>query len=197
MKIENIITPALQRQVRETSLDAGWHLDPKTGEPVDRPFSRMIALIHSELSEASRAEFYGCTDDKLPHRNGVEVEMADCLIRIMDECEANQRDLVGAIDLILPHWSMIDGDIYRQLVFAHAYVSDALEADRKNTIVDLGGHVICGRVYGLAKCAIALMSFCQRLRYDLHSAIIEKDAYNRKRADHKMKARASAGGKAY
>lgn len=42
----------------------------------------MIALMHSELSEAVEGIRKGINDDKLPHRKGEEVEIADCLERI-------------------------------------------------------------------------------------------------------------------
>lgn len=52
-----------------------------------RPFGVGIALIHSELSEALEAHRKKLRDDKLPHRDGAEVELADALIRIFDEAE--------------------------------------------------------------------------------------------------------------
>lgn len=61
-----------------------WWLDPETREPKERNFGEMIALAHSELSEALEAHRKGLMDDKLPHRLGVEVELADAVIRILD-----------------------------------------------------------------------------------------------------------------
>lgn len=52
-----------------------------------------LALIHSEVSEAMEAHRKGAMDDKLPHRPGIEVELADAVIRI--------ADLAGALDLDL------------------------------------------------------------------------------------------------
>ena len=107
----------------KTAVDAGWYNDPATGKPVERNFGEVVALMHSELSEALEADRKGLKDDKLPHRDGREVEFADCIIRIFDTAEA--------------------------------------------------------------------------LGLDVASAIIEKNRYNKERADHKLSNRAAAGGKKY
>lgn len=80
-----------------TSVDCGWYHDPATGQPIKRNFGERIALIHSELSEALEADRKDLMDDKLPHRKGVEVELADAVIRIFDLAGAEGYDLAGAI----------------------------------------------------------------------------------------------------
>lgn len=57
----------------------------------------MIALIHSEISEALEGVRKNCPDDKLPHRKMEEVELADALIRIFDYAGAHNLDLGGAL----------------------------------------------------------------------------------------------------
>jgi len=56
-----------------------------------------FALIHSEVSEALEAYRRGAQDDHLPDRWGVEVELADTLIRIFDLAGALGLDLAGAV----------------------------------------------------------------------------------------------------
>jgi NTP pyrophosphatase (non-canonical NTP hydrolase) len=56
---------------------------------MERTFkSERIALMHSELSEALEAHRKDLMDDKLTEYKGVDVELADCLIRILDYCGA-------------------------------------------------------------------------------------------------------------
>lgn len=87
----------LQNLVSKTAIDAGWYKDRHTGEPIIRNFGEVVALMHSELSEALEADRKGLMDDKLTHRDGRECEFADCVIRIMDTCKHLGLDLAGAI----------------------------------------------------------------------------------------------------
>lgn len=87
----------MQIIAHETATDAGWYTDPATGKPIERNFGEVVALMHSELSEALEADRKGLMDDKLPHRSGVEVEFADCIIRILDTAAAMGLDVAGAL----------------------------------------------------------------------------------------------------
>ena len=72
-----------------------WH-DPATGEPLERNVPEMLMLIVSEISEAMEAHRKDLMDDKLPDRRGIEVELADALIRIFDLGAGLGLDLGGA-----------------------------------------------------------------------------------------------------
>lgn len=94
----------MEKQINElrdlcykASFDGGWHTDLQTGELLDRNKAEMIALIHSEVSEALEGERKGLMDDHLPNRPMAEVEMADAIIRIMDYCGRWGYDVGGAI----------------------------------------------------------------------------------------------------
>lgn len=80
----------------KTASNAGWYKDPKTGEDIQRNFGEVVALMHSELSEALEADRKGLMDEKLPHRDGREVEFVDCIIRILDTAAALGLDIAGA-----------------------------------------------------------------------------------------------------
>ena len=56
-----------------------------------------LCLIHSEISEAMEAHRKDLMDDKLPDRPGIEVELADAVIRILDLGDALGIDVPGAI----------------------------------------------------------------------------------------------------
>jgi NTP pyrophosphatase (non-canonical NTP hydrolase) len=73
-----------------------WWVNITTGEPLDRNKGKMLMLMVSELAEAMEGERRSLMDDKLPHRRMVEVELADCLIRIFDYAGAYGYDLEGA-----------------------------------------------------------------------------------------------------
>ncbi len=78
--------------------NAKWWQDVETGQPIKRNKGELLALIHSEISEALEGERKDLMDDKLPHRKMAEVELADALIRIMDYCAGFGYDLQGAFE---------------------------------------------------------------------------------------------------
>lgn len=76
----------------------GWWHNPANGEPLPaRNVGEMISLMHSELSEALEAHRKSLNDSHITHRKGVEVELADLLIRVFDFAGAHGLDLGGAI----------------------------------------------------------------------------------------------------
>lgn len=58
--------------------------------PEFRNTGGLLMLMVSALAEAMEAHRKDVMDDKLPEYKGVEVELADTLIRILDYCGAHQ-----------------------------------------------------------------------------------------------------------
>ena len=94
---------SLQLICHGAAKSAGWWSCPKTGEPSTQEYIKSslipqkLLLIHSEISEACEADRKGLKDSHLPHRDGVEVELADAVIRCFDLAGALGYDLGAAI----------------------------------------------------------------------------------------------------
>jgi NTP pyrophosphatase (non-canonical NTP hydrolase) len=82
------------------SRNAGWWTEKDGTDATADPktFAVKLMLIVSELAEAMEADRKDLMDDKLPHRNGTEVELADAVIRICDLAGAYNMDLGGAME---------------------------------------------------------------------------------------------------
>lgn len=59
--------------------------------------AQKLCLSHSEISEAMEGYRKGLMDDKLPHHPMITVEIADCIIRLLDLAGALNLDVPGAI----------------------------------------------------------------------------------------------------
>ena len=105
---EHYAIETLQRKIHQGNVDAGWWTDLDTLQSLAEEcrirtrfgkalVAEKLALIHSEISEAMEASRKNLMDDKLTHRKGVEVELADAVIRILDLAGALELDLAGAI----------------------------------------------------------------------------------------------------
>ena len=83
-----------------------------------------------------------------------------------------------------------------KLCLAHSELDEALEGFRKDKMDDHLPHRKAVEVE-LADAIIRIADLCEFLNLDVASAIEEKMAYNKERADHKPEARAATNGKKF
>lgn len=159
-----------------------WH-DLHTDERLVRNKGELIALMHSEISEAHDALVSESNDDKLPHLPGEHVEIADFAIRVFDYAGAYGFDLDDGA--VLPHF--VEHNVGIMLLELHSATSALLEATRK----DQPEAKLVQRMIRLAYLYANIRSF------DLDQVIAEKRAFNATRKDHTKEARLAAGGKKF
>lgn len=83
--------PEMQMDIHACAVEKGWWRE-------ERNFGEMIALCHSELSEALEAWRRGSTWNTVDGKpEGWVPELADCMIRILDIAESREVDMEAAI----------------------------------------------------------------------------------------------------
>ena len=88
--MENLSIESLANIIYQNNRANGWWDKP-------REDGTLIALMHSELSEALEGARKGTMDDHLPQYTTVTVELADTIIRILDYCAHYELPIAEAI----------------------------------------------------------------------------------------------------
>lgn len=82
---------SLSADIHNTAREKGWW-------ETKREFPEVVALIHSELSEALEGwRTNKLKDDHCPEFTSVEIELADAIIRILDYAKAESLTLIPAL----------------------------------------------------------------------------------------------------
>ncbi len=154
-----------------------------------RNVGELLALIHSEISEADVGFDADLMDDKLPHRRMTEVELADVSICVLD-----------MLGFYAPKWVQDDRDSGPLALPLYAYWPDWCRLMHRTTTEALE-HFRKGREEEGCRSLDKLLGVVHfaaiQFGYDLTGAIIEKRAFNQTRSDHQLSNRAASGGKQF
>lgn len=179
------------------SWSRGWWTDPHSGRSLlgARNFGEMLALIHSEITEAFEAG--SLPVDTLCAKTGfpeVAVELADVLIRLFDLICAEKITVgphfsVTRIDRVSATFTGSEIALDDYCVKLHSDVTAMLEGHRKGLWQDVA--------LGAAKLIDHVFEAAEQFGIPLTDAFLAKCEYNLRRPDHSLEARRAAGGKAY
>ncbi len=156
-----------------------WH--DKNGNRLERNRGELLMLVVSELSEAMEALRKDLWDDKLPHRKGEEVELADAYIRLLDYAEGMGIPLRSKLGVRSP---------------VEENRAEALfDIVRRVTDIEYGlDYSVSFRVEDALS---SILDYAHHYNLDLQGAVAEKLAYNDTREDHTWEAREAANGKKF
>lgn len=182
---------ALRDELHGNAVARGWWSDLGTGVRAERNFAELLMLENTELTEAYEGWLHDHMDDKLPHRQMVEVELADYVIRALDLSGGFNIDVGNqwTRTYLEAHevWSGV-GE-HAETVFLELFNigSRTMEAHRKSDSLGVETNTQSG-------IALALV-FGQSLGLDVLGAIREKAEFNKVRKDHDVAERLKDGGK--
>jgi len=173
-------------EIYEQNKAIGWWDDP------DRCIYQTLQLVSTEIAEATEGERKDLMDDHLPHRKMGEVELADALIRLLDMAGAYGWTAVRVYDdNLTSKFTDPDFTISGKHLFLNVMISRlALSIEHKSESSSLAD-------LSYSRLAIAIVTVSETHGYDIESAMNEKLAYNKNRADHKRENRAKEGGKKF
>jgi NTP pyrophosphatase (non-canonical NTP hydrolase) len=89
----------LQADIHQNAYEHGWwNNSDGVYEPDARNRTECVALAMTELAEAIEARRKGSPDDEhCPAYGNEEIELADCIIRILDYAAAFDLDVIDAM----------------------------------------------------------------------------------------------------
>lgn len=94
--LQNFVSALADMCDLQHKLNAKWWVSLETGERLNRNVGEMLMLAVTELAEAMEGHRKNLPDDKLPHHPMLTVEIADCIIRLLDLAGGLGLDLAQA-----------------------------------------------------------------------------------------------------
>ena len=175
---------------------AGWYHNVKTGQPKALDNGERLMLAVSELAEAMEGHRKNLLDDKLPHRQMIEVELADFNIRCFDTMGTPAIEW-PALDMVPKRFALESVVPIRNVGRRLLHITGCLV--RANTALDFGinGSLGNGPWASLRAGILYAFDLGRLLGLDVPGAMVEKRDCNRTRTDHSVAARLADGGKAY
>lgn len=158
-----------------------WH--DKNGNRLERNKGELLMLVVSELSEGLEALRKDLMDDHLPHRKGIEVELADAAIRLLDYSAGFDLDIQEDGFFVEP-----DTKNEAQLLLYH--VGDVVSAHKHHD----EEHI---EEFFIEQAINAIFAHGKKYGYDIEGAMEEKLIYNQQRADHRIENRMKKNGKKF
>jgi len=175
-------------------LNKRWWKDPKTGEPIERNKGQVLMLAVSELAEALEGHRKNKADEHLPQYPSPAVELADCLIRLLDNATGFGFELND--DFIMDAYRS-DLKIFSGRDFAESLFMITCSISMLYPWAVVGGDIT--KFQQTFQCCIASVIALGALNYQ--STFIEayyaKNEYNKTRLDHTDAHRLAEGGKKY
>lgn len=174
--ITNLNLSQMTEEVGKWCERKGWRDKPVT-------WGASMDLLHSEVSEMLEAyRLYAMndatstdsSDNPVPGAKpeGVASEIADLLIRLLDDCERYNVDLADQLGLCSPTMAIHEGDPFEDdLDGLHNMIS----------LISMSGTPETNGTEGFADLYVVLHQFCMKHDIDLESEYKRKMAYNETR----------------
>jgi hypothetical protein len=178
----------LSKDIYADNVAAGWWDDP------DRDPLVVLQLISTEIAEATEGERKSLMDDHLPHRRMGEVELADALIRTLDfggryevkYVGGRRPGRAGVIKLISKAKSIAECHYYiNETLFSFGHAQSTWP--NKSPVAKIW----------YSRLVDLILETGAKAGYQIETAMAEKRAYNKTRADHTREARAAGNGKKF
>lgn len=199
----NQYLPEMADDIHARNVEAGWWTNLKDIPAIPagastlktRNRAELLMLVVSEITEAHDGIVGALMDDKLPHLNMYDVELADVQIRLCDMIGAENALLGNALE-----YNFV-ASIERAQSELTGFTTDRRLLETVNELSRAMEHLRKGRIEEyrtkLADALSKTIAITNLEGINLPSIVAEKLAFNKVRPDHKIENRVADGGKAF